>query len=76
MYTSVLKTSAAATRSKAIEARRLISRGRAGRNPGIEAMGLAKPHGSSDQPRGSRARLPALRHPVPDRRAEVSKKHP
>jgi hypothetical protein len=40
MYTFVLKTSAAATRSKAIEARRRISKGRDGRNPGTEATGV------------------------------------
>jgi hypothetical protein len=38
MYTFGLKTSAAATRLKAIEARRRISKGRAGRNPGTEAI--------------------------------------
>jgi hypothetical protein len=38
MYTFGLKTSAAVTRLKAIEARRRISKGRAGRNPGTEAI--------------------------------------
>jgi hypothetical protein len=38
MYTFVLKASAAAIRSKAIDARRRISKGRAGRNPDTEAI--------------------------------------